>query len=222
MNLLPAEIIETGSQPSHSVIWLHGLGADGHDFAPIVPQLSLPPGAAVRFVFPHAPARPVAINNGYIMPAWYDVHSIDLRQKQDRDGMQQSQQHLAALIDNEIAQGIAANHIVLAGFSQGGAVALFTALRYGQRLGGVMALSTYLPHAETTEAERSDVNKDIPIFMAHGDYDQTIPKQAGEESKEYLQGLGYAVSWHSYPMEHSVCAEEIEDISGWLSGVLRK
>ena len=222
MSLLPAEIIETGSQPSHSVIWLHGLGADGHDFAPIVPQLLLPPGAAVRFVFPHAPSRPVTVNNGYVMPAWYDVYTIDLRQEQDRDGMQQSQHHLTALINNEIAQGIAANRIVLAGFSQGGAVALFTALRYGQSLGGVMALSTYLPHAETTEAERSDANTNIPILMAHGDYDQTIPKRAGEESKDYLQGLGYAVSWHTYPMEHSVCAEEIEDISGWLSGVLKR
>ncbi len=222
MNLLPAEIVQTGSSPTHSVIWLHGLGADGHDFAPIVPQLALPGDIAVRFIFPHAPVMPITINNGYIMPAWYDVASIDLRQKQDREGIAQSQRRVAQLIENEIAQGIAAQQIVLAGFSQGGAITLYTGLRFAQRLGGILALSTYLPLAESTGSERCAANSGIPIMMAHGQYDQTIPLQAGLESRELLGRLGYPVSWHAYPMEHSVCAGEIQDISAWLSRVLRE
>ncbi|WP_455209757.1 alpha/beta hydrolase [Kaarinaea lacus] len=221
MSLLPAEVIQTNSSPTASVIWLHGLGADGHDFAPIVPQLSLPADLGIRFIFPHAPVKPVTINNGYVMPAWYDVVSIDLRQGQDREGIVQSQQALVQLIENEITNGIAAERIVVAGFSQGGAVALFTGLRFPQRLAGIMALSTYVPLADSTEAERSDANRDIPIMMAHGEYDQTIPMQAGEESKELLGQLGYKVNWHTYPMEHSVCGEEVADISAWLSLVLQ-
>jgi phospholipase/carboxylesterase len=221
MSLLPAEIIQTNPSPSASVIWLHGLGADGHDFAPIVPQLALPEQPGIRFIFPHAPVKPVTINNGYVMPAWYDVVSIDLRQGQDRDGIVESQQRLVQLIENEIANGIAAERIVLAGFSQGGAVALYTGLRFPQRLGGIMALSTYVPLADSTDAERAAANRDIPIMMAHGEYDQTIPMEAGEESKALLDQLGYNVSWHTYPMEHSVCGEEVEDISKWLSGILK-
>jgi phospholipase/carboxylesterase len=220
MSLLPAEIVQTQPSPVASVIWLHGLGADGHDFMPVVPQLDLPQDVGIRFVFPHAPVRSVTINNGYVMPAWYDVLSLDLRQEQDRDGIVQSQQQLEQLIENEIDQGIAAERIVLAGFSQGGAIALYTGLRYPKRLGGIMALSTYLPLADTTEAERAEVNNNIPIMMAHGAQDQTIVIEAGEESKQLLGQLGYEVSWHTYPMEHSVCAEEIGDISKWLSGVL--
>jgi phospholipase/carboxylesterase len=200
---------------------LHGLGADGHDFAPIVPQLGLPQDLGIRFIFPHAPAMPVTINNGYIMPAWYDVASIDLRQAQDRDGIVQSQQRVVQLIENEISNGIAADRIVLAGFSQGGAIALYTGLRFAQRLGGIMALSTYVPLADSTGAERSDNNNNVPIMMAHGEYDQTIPLQAGVDSKEFLNQLGYEVSWHTYPMEHSVCGEEVGDISAWLTDVLR-
>ena len=222
MSLLPAEIVQTGSSPAASVIWLHGLGADGHDFAPIVPQLALPGDIGIRFIFPHAPAQPVTINNGYVMPAWYDVISIDLRQTQDREGIVQSQQRVVQLIENEIANGISADRIVLAGFSQGGAIALFTALRFTRRLGGIMALSTYLPLADSTEQERSEANGDIPIMMAHGVHDQTIPLQAGLESKDLLGHLGYKVSWHTYPMEHSVCTEEVQDISGWLTSVLGK
>ncbi len=222
MSLLPAEIIQTTSSPTAAVIWLHGLGADGHDFAPIVPQLSLPGDLGIRFIFPHAPVKPVSINNGYVMPAWYDVVSIDLRQGQDRDGIVESQQRVVQLIENEIANGISAARIVLAGFSQGGAIALYTGLRFPQRLGGIMALSTYVPLADSTDAERSDANRDIPIMMAHGEYDQTIPMQAGAESKDFLGQLGYEVSWHTYPMEHSVCGEEVEDISAWLSQVLQQ
>jgi phospholipase/carboxylesterase len=222
MSLLPAEVVQTNSSPTAAVIWLHGLGADGHDFAPIVPQLALPENLGVRFIFPHAPVKPVTINNGYVMPAWYDVVSIDLRQGQDRDGIVESQQRLVQLIENEISQGISAARIVLAGFSQGGAVALFTGLRFAQRLGGIMALSTYVPLADSTDAERSDANRDIPIMMAHGEYDQTIPMQAGVESKDFLGQLGYEVSWHTYPMEHSVCGEEVTDISKWLSRVLQE
>jgi phospholipase/carboxylesterase len=221
MSLLPAEIVQTNSSPTASVIWLHGLGADGHDFAPIVPQLGLPQDLGIRFIFPHAPAMPVTINNGYIMPAWYDVASIDLRQAQDRDGIVQSQQRVVQLIENEISNGIAADRIVLAGFSQGGAIALYTGLRFAQRLGGIMALSTYVPLADSTGAERSDNNNNVPIMMAHGEYDQTIPLQAGVDSKEFLNQLGYEVSWHTYPMEHSVCGEEVGDISAWLTDVLR-
>jgi phospholipase/carboxylesterase len=219
MSLLPAEIVQTQPSPVASVIWLHGLGADGHDFMPVVPQLTLPQDVGIRFVFPHAPVRSVTINNGYVMPAWYDVLSLDLRQEQDRDGIVQSQQQLEQLIENEIDQGIAAERIVLAGFSQGGAIALYTGLRYPKRLGGIMALSTYLPLADTTEAERAEVNNNIPIMMAHGVQDQTIVVEAGKESKQLLGQLGYEVSWHTYPMEHSVCAEELGDISKWLSGV---
>ncbi|MCG6969835.1 MAG: alpha/beta hydrolase fold domain-containing protein [Gammaproteobacteria bacterium] len=221
MSLLPAEIVQTQASPVASVIWLHGLGADGHDFAPVVPQLTLPPDIGIRFVFPHAPVKPVTINNGYVMPAWYDVFSLDLREVQDRDGIVQSQQQLQQLIENEIAQGIPAERIVLAGFSQGGAVALYTGLRFAQRLGGIMALSTYLPLADSTEAERAEANRNTPIMMAHGEHDQTITLQAGEESKQILEQLGYEVDWHTYAMEHSVCPEEVQDISAWLSRVLR-
>jgi phospholipase/carboxylesterase len=186
-----------------------------------VPQLALPEALGIRFIFPHAPVKPVTINNGYVMPAWYDVVSIDLRQAQDRDGIVESQQHLVQLIENEISQGISPARIVLAGFSQGGAIALYTGLRFPQCLGGIMALSAYVPLADSTDAERSDANRNIPIMMAHGEYDQTIPLQAGVESKDFLGQLGYEVSWHTYPMEHSVCGEEVGDISAWLSGILK-
>jgi phospholipase/carboxylesterase len=225
MTLLPAEIVETSATPTASVIWLHGLGADGHDFVPIVqeilPRLSLPAQSGVRFIFPHAPKQAVTINGGYVMRAWYDVISPDLRQRQDRDGIIGSQHHVVRLLENEIANGIAADRIVLAGFSQGGAIALYTALRFPQPLAGVMALSTYLPLADTTEPERSAQNQPIPILMAHGEYDPVVPLQAGIESRDTLEKLGYNVAWHTYPMEHSVCGEEVEAISGWLSEVLK-
>ena len=225
MTLLPAEIIETRPSPTASVIWLHGLGADGHDFVPIVqevlPRLTLPEEMGIRFIFPHAPKQAVTINGGYVMRAWYDVISPDLRQRQDRDGIIGSQHHIVQLINHEIAHGIPSQRIVLAGFSQGGAIALYTALRFPQPLGGVMALSTYVPLAESTEQERSAQNQGIAVMMAHGEHDPLIPLQAAVESRDLLQQLGYRVTWHTYPMEHSVCGEEVADIGGWLSGVLK-
>jgi phospholipase/carboxylesterase len=205
--------IETGPQPRAAVIWLHGLGADGHDFEPIVPELELP--APVRFVFPHAPIRPVTINQGMRMRAWYDIFQFGAG-PEDEAGIRASQKLLEGLISAEKGK-----KIVLAGFSQGGAIVLQTALRYPERLAGVLALSTYLPLAPALEAERSEANKDLPIFMAHGQFDDIIPIRRAEASREALARLGYKVEWRSYPMPHSVCAPEIGDISHFLAGVLR-
>jgi phospholipase/carboxylesterase len=210
----------TGTRPDCAVIWLHGLGADGHDFAPIVPELGLPARLAVRFIFPHAPSRPVTINNGYVMPAWYDVRSLDLRQIEDEAGIRASQQQVEALIRREEARGIPASRIVLAGFSQGGAIALHTGLRHGARLAGVLALSTYLPLPHTLAPEASSPNTGVPIFMAHGSADSVIPLVQGIASRDWLEEHGYAVEWREYPMAHSVCAEEITDIGQWLVRVL--
>ncbi len=212
--------ITTGTNPSRAVIWLHGLGADGHDFAPIVPELGLPPQLAVRFIFPHAPLLPVTINNGYIMPAWYDVFSQDLRQTEDEAGIRASQQRVEALIQREEARGIPASRIVLAGFSQGGAIALHTGLRHTPTLAGVLALSTYLPLPQTLGTEASPANAGVPIFMAHGTSDSVIPVGQGIASRVWLEEHGYAVEWREYPMAHSVCPEEISDIGQWLAQVL--
>lgn len=206
--------IETGPGPEAAVIWLHGLGADGHDFEPIVPELELE--KPVRFVFPHAPVRPVTINQGMRMRAWYDILQLG-GGPEDEAGLRASQKLTEELIR---AQGLPANRIVLAGFSQGGAIVLLAGLRYAERLAGVMALSTYLPLASTLAAERSAENRQTPIFMAHGRYDDLIPMQRAQTSRDYLQKLGYAVEWHDYPMPHSVCAPEIADISGFLARVL--
>lgn len=215
----PLEIC-TRAHPDSTVIWLHGLGADGHDFAPIVPELGLPPSLAVRFIFPHAPMMPVSINNGYVMPAWYDVKCLDLRQVEDEAGIRASQQQLETLIRNEMARGIPASRIVLAGFSQGGAVALHTGLRYEAHLAGVLALSTYVPLPHTLVTEASAANAGLPIFMAHGTADSVIPVAHGIASRNWLQEHGYAVDWREYPMTHSVCPEEITDIGQWLVRVL--
>jgi phospholipase/carboxylesterase len=220
MELLPHETIETGSAPDAAVVWLHGLGADGHDFAPIVPELKLPTELAVRFIFPHAPMQPVTINNGYVMRAWYDIVGTDITAKQDREGILKAGQLLAAFADAQIANGISPERIVLAGFSQGGAIALHTGLRYPKRLGGVLALSTYLPLAESLPAQASDANKNVPIMMAHGEHDPIVPYHAGLSSRDFLLQLGYSVDWSSYAMEHSVCMEEIAHIGEWLSKVL--
>src|SRR5438270_3193130 len=206
--------IQTGSKPAAAIIWLHGLGADGHDFEPIVPELEL--ARAVRFVFPHAPIRAVTINQGMRMRAWYDIFQFG-GGPEDEAGLRASQKLTEELIR---AQGLPANRIVLAGFSQGGAIALLTGLRYPERLAGVMALSTYLPLAGTLAAERTEANRETPIFMAHGRHDDLIPMQRAQASREYLQKLGYAVEWHDYPMPHSVCAPEIADISSFLARVL--
>jgi len=206
--------IETGPDPDAAVIWLHGLGADGHDFEPIVPELEL--ARPVRFVFPHAPIRPVTINQGMRMRAWYDILQLG-GGPEDEAGLRASQKLTEELIRE---QGLPANRIVLAGFSQGGAIVLLAGLRYPERLAGVMALSTYLPLAGTLAAERSETNRTTPIFMAHGRHDDLIPIQRAQASRDYLQKLGYAVEWHDYPMPHSVCAPEIADISSFLARVL--
>ena len=215
--------IETGKNPTASVIWMHGLGADGNDFVPIVNELELDGTPAIRFVFPHAPMRPVTINNGYVMRAWYDVSFGDLEGQSrlaDERGVRESQAHITALIEREARRGIAAQDIVLAGFSQGGAIALQTGLRHPQKLAGVMALSAYLPLAESLLQEAAPANKTTPVFMAHGTYDPVVPLMMGAGSMTLLTGLGYAVEWRQYPMPHSVCPEEIQDIGAWLRRVL--
>ena len=206
--------IDTGPKPEAAVIWLHGLGADGHDFEPIVPELEL--ARPVRFVFPHAPIRAVTINQGMRMRAWYDILQLG-GGPEDEAGLRASQKLTEELIR---AQKLPANRIVLAGFSQGGAIVLLTALRYPERLAGVMALSTYLPLAGTLAAERTDANRDVPIFMAHGSYDDLIPIDRAQASRAALEKLGYKPEWHDYPMPHSLCAPEIADISAFLSRVL--
>ncbi len=223
-DLLETIEIETATKPVAAVIWMHGLGADGNDFAPIVPELDLGGLPAVRFVFPHAPMMPVTINNGYVMRAWYDVSFGDLEGKArqaDEKGVRASQAAIGRLIARENQRGIASRQLVVAGFSQGGAIALQLGLRHSERLAGIMALSTYLPLAASVPAEASAANKDVPIFYAHGTQDPVIPFAMATASRDKLAELGYAVEWHEYPMQHSVCVEEVASISAWLRGVLR-
>ena len=212
--------VETGPNPDAAVIWLHGLGADGSDFEPVVPALGLAGRLSARFVFPHAPVRPVTINNGMRMRAWYDIAELGGRH-QDETGIRASQALVEALIGRERARGVEARRIVVAGFSQGGAIALQTGLRHAERLAGIMALSTWLPLAAMLEAERQPANADVPIFIAHGRYDDVVGLERGQQSREALEALGYEVDWHDYPMAHAVCPQEIGDISGWLQTVLR-
>lgn len=200
-----------------SVIWLHGLGADGYDFAPVVAKLSLP---NIRFILPHAPSMPVTINNGYIMPAWYDLHGTSIGSIEDEAGIIKSQHYINELIENEISLGIPAQKIVLAGFSQGGAIALHTGLRYPHKLAGIMALSTYVPLKTKLADEAHDANKHIPIFMAHGELDEVISLATCQISLKLLQHLQYSVTWRQYNMAHALCAEEIEDIRRFLINVL--
>jgi phospholipase/carboxylesterase len=209
--------IQTGSKPAASIIWLHGLGADGHDFEPIVPELKL--AKPVRFVFPHAPVRPVTINQGMRMRAWYDILQFG-GGPEDGAGIRASQRMIEKLISEEKGKGRPAAKIVMAGFSQGGAIALQTALRYPERLAGVLALSAYLPQATSLQSERSPANQGIPIFMAHGSRDDIIPLRRAEESRKLLEAAGYPVEWHEYPMPHSVCAEEIADIAAFLARIV--
>ena len=206
--------IETGPEPRAAIIWLHGLGADGHDFEPIVPELSL--GQPVRFVFPHAPIRSVTINQGIRMRAWYDILQFG-GGPEDATGIRESQSFVEYLIKQ---QDLPASRIVLAGFSQGGAIVLQSALRHSERLAGVLALSTYVPLAATLAAERTAANADLPIFMAHGVHDDIVPLARAEQSRRLLQSLGYPVQWHAYPMPHSVCSQEIADISAFLRRIL--
>ncbi len=216
---LDAIEIETGAKPGAAVIWLHGLGADGHDFEPIVPELRLPASKPVRFVFPNAPQRPVTINMGMRMPAWYDILQMG-GGAEDEAGIRGSQLAIENLISQEVKRGIPRNKIVLAGFSQGGAIALQTALRHPERLAGVMALSTYLPLGEKLGKERAAPNSDLPIFMAHGSDDPMIPMARALHSRDALLELGYPVEWREYPMPHSVCPGEIADIAAFLLRIL--
>lgn len=217
---LEAIEIETAASPGASIIWLHGLGADGHDFVDVVPELALPGRPGMRFVFPHAPMRPVTINDGYVMRAWYDIRDDSGVRREEPAGVRASQKAIEALIEREKERGVPAAAIVLAGFSQGGAMALYTGLRYGERLAGVMALSCSLPLADTLAAEAAPANRDVPIFMAHGTHDPMIPMARALRAREVLTGLGYRLEWHEYQMPHSVCAEEIAHIGVWLGKVL--
>ncbi len=223
MSTLPLlETIEvaTSDNPTAAVIWMHGLGADGNDFVPIVRELDLSGCPGIRFVFPHAETMPVTINNGYVMRAWYDILGMDLVRREDEAGLRASQQRIDDLIAREVARGIAAENIVLAGFSQGCAMTLQTGLRHPQKLAGLMCLSGYLPLAGKIAAERSDANRQTPIFMAHGRGDGVVTINRAEASRDLLNELGYDVEWHEYLMPHSVCAEEIDDIGAWLKRVL--
>jgi len=214
--MLETHEIETGPRPGTTLIVLHGLGADGHDFVPICGELDLSPLGAVRFVFPHAPERPVTINNGYVMRAWYDILGTDLVRREDEAGLRESQRQIAALIDRERERGVPAGRIVVMGFSQGCAMALMTALRYPERLGGVVGMSGYLPLAAATAAERSPANAGLPVFLAHGTQDPVVAPARGTASRDALRALGHEVEWHGYPMPHSVCIEEIQDLNAWL------
>ncbi len=206
--------VEPRTAADASIVLMHGLGADGHDFESIVPELALP--AAVRFVFPHAPVRPVTVNAGYRMRAWYDIRALDGRAVEDEAGIRESAAAVRALVQREVQRGVRAERIVLAGFSQGGALALHTALREPARLGGVAALSSYLPLAAALPAEAHPANAALPIFMAHGSRDELLPMALGERSRDALRAAGYDVEWHDYPMPHSVCAEEVAQLRDWL------
>jgi phospholipase/carboxylesterase len=212
--------LETAPNPTATVMLMHGLGADGNDFVPIVGELDLSGLGGVRFVFPCAPTMPVTINNGYVMPAWYDILTSDLVRREDETGLRASHAALEALLVREKARGIPANRIVVAGFSQGCAMALMTGLRHAEPLAGIMALSGYLPLADTTAAERHAANAATPIFMAHGLQDPVVVPSRATASRDALQALGYAVQWHAYPMAHSVCMEEVADMGAWLRKLL--
>lgn len=221
MSDIMLETIEAGAgeEATHAVIWMHGLGADGNDFVPIVPELMLPRELAVRFVFPHAPTRPVSINAGMRMRAWFDITGLDHKSPDDAQGIAESQAAIEALIKRERERGIEPGRIVLAGFSQGGAMALQTGLRYADALAGIMALSTWLPLRDALADEASAANQATPIFMAHGSFDPMVPCQYGEYSRDFLKQAGYQVDWHAYPMQHQVCLEQIADIGRWLQQV---
>jgi phospholipase/carboxylesterase len=216
-DLLPCVEIEPRARADASVVWLHGLGADGHDFEPVVPELGLPAGHRVRFVFPHAPAIPVSLNFGMVMPAWYDIAGPDLRRtRHDEPGIRASAARVEALIARERARGVPSDRVVLAGFSQGGAIAIHTALRHAERLAGLVALSTYLVLPEKLAAERSEACRDVPVLQCHGTLDPMVPHERGVACRDALLALGYDVTWRDWPMQHQVCAEEIGLIGAWL------
>lgn len=210
-------VLDPAAPATAAVIWLHGLGADGFDFVPVVNELQLPATLPVRFIFPHARPRPVTINNGYVMRAWYDIKQLGGRSPvEDDTGIRESAQVVSDYIHQQNAGGIATSRIVVAGFSQGGAIALHTGVRCPQRLAGILALSTYLPLQSSVAAEATPANRDVPILMCHGTYDPVVPAAMGVASRDVLQGLGYQIDWRTYPMEHSVSVEEIADIGAWL------
>jgi phospholipase/carboxylesterase len=212
MSLLESVEITTGDHPTAAVIWMHGLGADGRDFVPIVGELDLSGCPDIRFIFPHAEMIPVTINNGYVMRAWYDILGMDLVKREDEAGLRKSQQQIEQLITREIERDIPTDRIILAGFSQGCAMTLQTGLRYPKKLAGLLCLSGYLPLADSVSAERSEANSSTPVFMAHGRADTVVHIHRAEASRDYLKNLGYAVQWKDYPMQHSVCEEEIDNI----------
>jgi len=214
--LLDAIEINPVGTPRASIIWLHGLGADGHDFEPLIPQLDIVDTLDVRVVLPHAPHRPVTINGGMVMPTWYDIAAQDFKRDQDSGGIRASEQQLRALIEREVDNGIPASRILLAGFSQGGAMVLHTGLRYSQSLAGILVLSAYLLLPDVLESEASAANQAVPIMMAHGMQDPVVPPMLALQSRDVLQQQGYHVNWHSYPMQHAVCPEEMRDIREWL------
>jgi len=222
VSVTPLETVEVepGTAADAAVLLMHGLGADGHDFESLVPELHLPASPSVRWVFPHAPVRPVTINGGHRMRAWYDILAIDRRAPEDEVGIRQSAEAIGALVRREHERGISLDRIVLAGFSQGGAMALFTGLRWPERLGGVVGLSSYLPLAVALPAEAHPANASVPVFMAHGTFDPVVPPALGEGSHGLLRSRGYDVEWRTYPMPHSVCAQEVADLREWLLRVL--
>jgi phospholipase/carboxylesterase len=213
-------ILETGENPTAAVIWLHGLGADGNDFVPIVPELGLPDTLPVRFIFPHAPQIPVSINNGYVMRAWYDILSMDRSAPQDQQGIRANSDLIVGLIEEQHASGIAYDRIFLAGFSQGGALTLHTALRFPHKLAGIIALSTYLPLHDDYLVERHDANKGTPVMMVHGTFDPVVPIEFGKHSYEFLKSQGQTIEWTDYPMQHQVCMEEIQAIGEYIKSRL--
>lgn len=219
-SLLDCIEVTTDEHPTAAVIWMHGLGADGSDFVPIVRELNLTGCPGIRFIFPNADSIPVTINGGYVMPAWYDILGMDLVRKEDEAGLRKSQQQIEALIQREIDRGISADKIILAGFSQGCAMTLQTGLRFSHKLAGLMCLSGYLPLQGSVSAEHHAANKATPIFMAHGRGDGVVTIDRAEKSRDFLLELGYNIEWHEYLMQHSVCEEEIDDIGNWLQRTL--
>ena len=220
--MLPCIELETAPNPTCSVIWLHGLGADGNDFVPIIPELHLSDNPAIRFIFPSAPSMPVTVNGGYVMPAWYDIVGRNLMDQEDAEGIKRSAASIVELIDREVQRGIAYKNIVLAGFSQGCAMALYVGLRLHHQLAGIIALSGYLPLAMSLNLEKHSANQETPIFMAHGTYDPVVVLDRAQASHALLETLGYQIDWNEYPMEHSVNHEELQDISRFLQTVLPK
>ncbi|MES2932343.1 MAG: alpha/beta hydrolase [Pseudomonadota bacterium] len=218
--LLETIEIESGANPTVSIIWMHGLGADGADFVPIVRELNLAACPPIRFVFPHAPTMPVTVNGGYVMRAWYDILGADIAKREDEGGLRTSQAAIELLIEREKSRGIASSKIILAGFSQGCAMALQTGLRYSEKLAGLLCLSGYVPLHDVVSAECHSANRNTPIFLAHGRADPVIPITRAEQSRDLLQALSYPVEWHEYMMQHSVCQEEIDDIGQWLGKIL--